>query len=87
LANYDIHFAFDSDSLDMAANSSIANVASQIKNHNPSEVIVTGHTDTAGPKDYNEKLSMRRANTVSGALTQMGVKNRVIKKRHSAKTT
>lgn len=31
------------------------------------------HTDTAGPKDYNQALSVRRCNSVAGALIEAGI--------------
>lgn len=37
-------------------------------------VTVTGHTDSTGPKAFNERLSMRRAKAVAGSLSKHGVK-------------
>jgi OOP family OmpA-OmpF porin len=34
---------------------------------------ITGHADTSGPRDYNYRLGMRRAETVAGALRAQGV--------------
>ncbi len=36
-------------------------------------VQVIGHTDTSGSAAYNQKLSVRRADAVAGALAQAGV--------------
>ena len=42
-------------------------------------VRVVAHTDTAGPEDYNQALSERRANTVVGALIDGGLnRSRII---------
>jgi adhesin transport system outer membrane protein len=38
------------------------------------DVVVIGHTDTLGSPAYNEKLAMRRVNTVADALNQAGLK-------------
>jgi len=47
-----------------------ANVAKAGQN---ARVTCTGHTDTAGPANYNMALSLRRANTVKDALVREGV--------------
>lgn len=80
IADYDVHFAFDSADINGDARDILDDVANDITRHNPREVLVVGHTDTAGPKSYNERLSAKRADMVSQALTDMGVKNRVIDK-------
>lgn len=78
LSQYEIHFAFDSASVESDANSTLDRVAREIKHYNPREVTVAGHTDTAGAAEYNLKLSERRAQSVSDALTARGVENRVL---------
>jgi OmpA-OmpF porin, OOP family len=40
-------------------------------------VLVTGHTDRLGPEDYNQKLSVERANTVLRYLESLGVTARM----------
>ncbi len=37
-----------------------------------------GHTDTAGPAEYNMQLSQRRANAVAGQLTKEGIPSHII---------
>ncbi|HUE65114.1 MAG TPA: OmpA family protein [Rhizomicrobium sp.] len=37
-------------------------------------IIIVGHTDTSGSADYNQKLSVRRANVVVEALVDMGAR-------------
>jgi outer membrane protein OmpA-like peptidoglycan-associated protein len=39
----------------------------------PVTVQVTGYTDTSGSPDYNQQLSVRRANAVAAVLVQDGV--------------
>jgi OOP family OmpA-OmpF porin len=39
----------------------------------PVTIQVTGFTDTSGSADYNERLSVRRANAVAALLVQDGV--------------
>lgn len=78
LSEYQINFAFDSSAIETEANGTLDRVAREIKQYNPSEVTVAGHTDTAGKSEYNQKLSERRALAVSEALTARGVQNRVL---------
>jgi|TARA_R110002126_G_scaffold279836_1_gene426894 outer membrane protein OmpA-like peptidoglycan-associated protein len=78
LTDYEINFAFDSAAIEPAAGLTIDQIASEIKDYKPNEVTVTGHTDTSGPTTYNAQLSKQRANSVSKALLERGVTNRII---------
>lgn len=80
LADYEVHFAFDSAAIEPASDNILDKVAHEIKTHKPSEVTVAGHTDRSGPADYNIVLSQDRAQAVSNALMSRGVANRVIDK-------
>ena len=44
-----------------------------IKDRELGGINVGGHTDTAGPSDYNMQLSIQRANTVATELIKAGV--------------
>lgn len=44
----------------------------EILDRNPSEVIISGHTDTSASNQYNEKLSQRRALRVKQDLVDLG---------------
>ena len=37
----------------------------------PSEIVITGHTDTSGSKEYNEGLSLRRAELIHGLFVKV----------------
>jgi len=37
------------------------------------DIAVTGHTDTVGTSEYNDRLSMQRAERVKGFLTGIGI--------------
>ncbi len=78
LSDYEINFAFDSSKIEPAAGNTLDTIANEIKTYQPREVTVVGHTDKAGPNDYNQKLSERRANAVSNALTERGITNRIL---------
>lgn len=80
LASYNINFAFDSSAMDATSLSTLDLIAVDIKRFNPREVVVSGHTDTAGTSRYNLMLSQRRANATSRELDMRGVANRTINK-------
>jgi outer membrane protein OmpA-like peptidoglycan-associated protein len=42
------------------------------------QLVVVGHTDLAGSQDFNDKLSMQRAQTVAAFLTKQGIPAREI---------
>lgn len=78
LAAYKITFDFDRSSLDSGADSVLDQVAREIKKFNPREVTISGHADSSGSSAYNMALSQRRADSVSTALNDRGITNRVI---------
>lgn len=78
LSDYEVNFVFDSANIEPAAGGTLDQVAREINKYNPREVTVGGHADRSGPADYNMELSQRRAQAVSDALTERGVKHRVI---------
>ena len=51
----------------------IPNILAAIQERNSTDISVVGHTDTLGNKQYNLKLSKRRAAMVSDQLIQKGV--------------
>ena len=72
-----IYFDFDDASL---SNVSINNLKNFIKQHKLkiNKYIIVGHTDRKGEKDYNYKLSLRRALNVKFILLNMGIDNKLI---------
>ena len=69
----DVFFDFDSAALKPGAYSELDRIA-PILNRYPHTILrVEGHTDTKGSEEYNQRLSERRAQAVSNALTQRGV--------------
>ncbi|MCB1391364.1 MAG: OmpA family protein [Rhodobacteraceae bacterium] len=69
----DILFATDSSSVrpDLAA--MLRGVAQNINSYPLSVVFVTGHTDSTGSDQYNQALSLRRADAVASVLISAGV--------------
>ena len=68
-----IAFGFDSQALDVAAQSQIATMASWMKDHPKHRLILEGHTDRSGSQDYNDDLALRRAEMVRNHLNALGV--------------
>jgi len=73
-----VFFAFDSAEISPEARTKLNELADMVEERNIEQVNIIGHTDTAGPADYNLRLSQRRAEAVSQALTSLGVANQVI---------
>lgn len=66
-----VQFAFDSATIMPDAKRQLDAVASGIKLANGgTEVVIEGHTDAVGSRQYNEGLSLRRANAVKAYLVQ-----------------
>jgi hypothetical protein len=71
--NFLVFFDFDKSTLTPRAMDIVKEAANVAKSGQNSRVILTGHTDTAGPSAYNMALSLRRANSVKNALVANGV--------------
>ncbi len=71
--NFLVFFDFDRSNLTPRALDIVKEAASVAKAGKNARVTCTGHTDTAGPANYNLALSLRRANTVKEALVREGV--------------
>ena len=70
---YVVFFGHDSIEVNITGQNRIATAVASAKKHRPSSVVVTGHTDRSGDRDYNMMLSKRRADAVVGALVDGGV--------------
>ena len=68
-----ITFAFDSSNLAPQFQPVLDNVAGTLNQYNQTIVEVAGHTDSVGTDAYNQALSQRRANAVSGYLGSHGI--------------
>ncbi len=78
VSDYTIYFDHDEHDIRASEQSTLDQVAREIKKFEPYEVTVEGHADRSGPADYNVMLSQKRAQTVSDALTDRGIPNRVL---------
>jgi outer membrane protein OmpA-like peptidoglycan-associated protein len=71
--NFPVFFDFDKSTLTPRALDIVKEAATVAKAGQNARVTCTGHTDTAGPSNYNMALSLRRASTVKDALVREGV--------------
>ncbi len=68
-----IVFPFDSDQVADTARINIGRVGRELAFLNVDRVFVYGHTDNLGPAQYNQTLSLRRAEVVAQILIDNGV--------------
>jgi OOP family OmpA-OmpF porin len=74
----DAFFDFDKYALKPEGKAKLDDLVSKMAGMNLEVIIGVGHTDNIGTKEYNLKLSERRANTVKEYLVSKGVeKNRI----------
>src|SRR5712672_719027 len=74
----DVNFDFDKATIKPAGQSKLDDLASKVKTINLEVVIAIGHADEIGSDEYNQKLSVRRAEAVKAYLITKGVEsNRV----------
>ena len=69
----DVLFDFDKADLLPKAVPELEKVATVLKSYPNAACAIEGHTDNKGLKDYNQKLSERRADSVKGWLAAHGV--------------
>lgn len=71
--SYTLYFAFDSAQLSEEARQKLGQIVDAAEARPDAEISATGFTDTAGPADYNQDLSFRRAQAVKEALSGRGL--------------
>lgn len=68
-----VHFAYDRYDVDSTARNTLSAQADWMKANSSVSVIVEGHCDERGTREYNIALGDRRANAVKNYLVAMGV--------------
>lgn len=71
--SYLVFFDWDRSDLSNQAIATIRQAAAAYKTSGNARITAVGHTDSSGPPEYNQALSLRRANTVKRALMREGV--------------
>ncbi len=68
-----IQFALNSAELSEASRTNLQELAETLKKYEDTNILVEGHTDITGTRDYNMVLSDRRAESVADYLKDLGI--------------
>ena len=77
-SEFTAYFDFDSWTLTAEDLTVITNAINTARSGGQTHITVVGHTDTSGSADYNQKLSVRRANVAIEAMVDMGARRAAI---------
>jgi outer membrane protein OmpA-like peptidoglycan-associated protein len=69
----EVLFDFNSAALRSASRTSLREMANVFEKYPNTTIVVAGHTDSIGSNAYNQRLSERRASSVSSYLEDLGV--------------
>ena len=75
---HNVNFGFDSAALTKEARAKLSYMAKRIKSENPTSVVVEGHADERGTREYNLALGDRRAVSAKKYLVGSGVDSKLI---------
>ena len=73
--NSNVLFGFDQSNLSNEAKTNLDKLVLVLNSYADTDIELQGHTDSRGSAKYNQNLSERRANAVSGYLTSQGIAN------------
>ena len=77
-SDFTVYFNFDSWTLTAEDLTVLTDVINTARAGGQSRIDIVGHTDTSGPADYNQRLSVQRANVAVEALVDMGARREAI---------
>lgn len=73
-----VFFGYNKYVLTAEAQRVISEAVQTAKEGGSASILITGHTDTMGTNAYNQRLSVRRANTVRAEMVRQGIPNGAI---------
>ncbi|MCJ8211779.1 OmpA family protein [Mucilaginibacter sp. RS28] len=75
IVKFDSGILFDVNKTDLksAARTNLQNLATSLEKNPDTNILIVGHTDNTGSDQYNQDLSVRRAQSVKSYLTTAGV--------------
>lgn len=73
-----VFFNFDKFKMQVTANEKLDLLAKYLLENSSAKVSISGYTDAVGSKIYNNKLSLKRANTIKDYLIEKGAKENQI---------
>lgn len=76
---FKVHFRWSWAKLDESGEKELRSVVANIKDKQVKMIEVAGRTDPTGSRKYNEKLALRRAETIKTSLVKAGVSASIIK--------
>jgi peptidoglycan-associated lipoprotein len=71
--NKNVYFGFDDSTLTRKARQILAEKADFLRSHPDVEVVIEGHCDERGTKEYNMALGQRRAQSIKNFLVNAGI--------------
>jgi len=71
--NENVYFGFDDASLTRKARQILAEKVEWLRKHPDGEVVIEGHCDERGTKEYNMALGQRRAQSIKNYLVNAGI--------------
>jgi outer membrane protein OmpA-like peptidoglycan-associated protein len=72
-SSFVLYFLHDSDEFTPESKQVVEGLLNEISRRPAPEVVVIGHTDTMGTDEYNDRLSMQRAERVRLRLIELGI--------------
>lgn len=73
-----VFFRFESEELTTESQAQLPNILQAVKDHAAREVVVIGHTDSAGASNRNYTLGLSRARVVRNILVSIGLESATI---------
>ena len=73
-----IQFALNSAELSESSRSNLTDLAETLKKYEDTNILIEGHTDITGTREYNMTLSDKRAESVADFLKDLGVQGKRI---------